>query len=146
MEVLGGSGYVEESVLPRLYREAPVNAIWEGSGNVIALDVLRTLAREPAALDAVRAEVAPARGRHPGFDRNADTLDRLDPATLGDGDARGTAERLALLLQGALLLRHAPAPVGETFATLRFAPAARLYGALPDGIDLDPILGRIMEG
>ncbi len=146
MEVLGGSGYVEESVLPRLYREAPVNAIWEGSGNVIALDVLRTLAREPAALDAVRAEVAPARGHHPGFDRAADALDRLDPAALGDGDARGTAERLALLLQGALLLRHTPAPVAEAFTTLRFAPeAARLYGALPNGIDLDPILARIME-
>ena len=73
-------------------------------------------------------------------------VDRLESAALGDGDARGTTERLALLLQGALLLRHAPAPVAETFATLRFAPdAARLYGALPDGIDLDPILARIME-
>ncbi len=74
MECLGGGGYVEESPMPRYFRESPLNAIWEGSGNVIALDILRTFQKEPSALEAYFAELAPARGEHPCFDRSFDYL------------------------------------------------------------------------
>jgi putative acyl-CoA dehydrogenase len=107
MECLGGAGYVEESPMPRLFRESPLNAIWEGSGNVIALDILRTLVKEPAALEAYRDEIAAVRGGNATLDRAAkDLLDGLANGLPSQVQARRTAERMVLVLQGALLARH----------------------------------------
>ena len=144
MECLGGAGYVEESVLPRLYREAPVNAIWEGSGNVIALDILRTLAREPAALEAYREEISAAGGGNRDLDHAAREALILLEGVPGQDQARLIAERLALLLQGALLVRHAPAAIADAFCATRLgAEGARCYGALPRGVNVDRIVGRV---
>jgi putative acyl-CoA dehydrogenase len=146
MECLGGGGYVEESVLPRLYREAPVNAIWEGSGNVICLDVLRAMVREPEALPAFRAEVGVARGGDRRLDAWLDALDaelaRKDEVELR---ARGLVERMALALQAALLVRHAPAPVADAFCAGRLRETGGpglAFGTLPAGLDLGAILER----
>ncbi len=146
MECLGGNGYVEESILPRLYREAPVNAIWEGSGNVICLDVLRASLREPGCLPAVQAELASARGG----DRRLDAFARALEAELArpedaEARARRSVERLALALQGALLVRFAPAPVADAFCASRLAGEGGLgFGTLPSGLDLGPILRRAL--
>lgn len=123
--------------------EAPLSGIWEGSGNVIALDVLRTLARAPDAVAAYRAELAAARGGDARLDAAADALD----ATLnraGEAEARAVAGRLVLLLQAALLVRHAPAPVAELFCATRLgAGGGSCYGTLPAGTVPDPVLTRI---
>ncbi|WP_062115052.1 acyl-CoA dehydrogenase family protein [Aureimonas sp. AU40] len=145
MECHGGAGYVEESPMPRLYREAPLNAIWEGSGNVIALDVLRTLAREPLALASYRAEVDEGlRGGDPSLAAMATGLfDELARGAIGEQRARPVAERMALLLQAALLQRHAPGAVAEAFSLSRLSEArAFSYGALPSGVDVQAILDR----
>ena len=119
-ECLGGAGYVEESILPRLYREAPLNSIWEGSGNVQCLDVLRALAREPATQQVLWAELGAARGEHPLFDA---ALAQLQSGLARDQElqtrARWMVERCALLLQAALLLRHAPPAVSSAFVGSR---------------------------
>src|SRR5437762_216549 len=107
LECLGGNGYVEESILPRIYREAPLNSIWEGSGNVICLDVLRALHREPEARDALLEELRAARGA----DRRLDAVCAACEEQLTapeEASARRLVESLALALQGALLVRHAP--------------------------------------
>ncbi len=140
LECLGGNGYVEESGLPRLYREAPLNSIWEGSGNVNALDVLRAMAREPACVEAFFAEVA--RADDP----------RISAATAGvqtllgqveESGARRLVERLALLLQGSLLVRHAPVEVADAFCASRLAGDwGHAFGTLPAGLDLPAIVGR----
>ncbi len=144
MECLGGAGYVEESALPRLYREAPLNAIWEGSGNVIALDILRTLSREPAAGAAFAAELASARGVDARFDAAADALTgRFVADPPDERDARFVAERMALLLQGALLLRHAPSPVAGAFVASRLrGDGGRLFGSFAGAFDVDAVLSR----
>jgi putative acyl-CoA dehydrogenase len=148
MECLGGNGYVEESVLPRLYREAPVNAIWEGSGNVICLDVLRALVREPECLPAVRAELEGARGG----DRRLDAFARALEAELArpedaEARARRSVERLALALQAALLVRFAPAPVADAFCASRLdGQAGQGFGTLPAGLELGAILARGSPG
>ncbi len=147
MECHGGAGYVEDSVMPRLYREAPLNSIWEGSGNVICLDVLRTLEREPAALEVFLAEVEKARGGDRRLDaaiqRLKDTLgDRADLETR----ARTVTEAMALVLQAALVTRHAPAAVADAFCASRLGDeGARCYGTLPPGVAFDEIiaLGRV---
>jgi len=118
MECLGGNGYVEESILPRLYREAPVNAIWEGSGNVISLDVLRAMVREPDSLPALLAEI-----RLAGADRRlARTLDEVEGALSDPTDAelraRALVEKLALALQASLLLRNAPSAIAALPAAI----------------------------
>jgi putative acyl-CoA dehydrogenase len=144
MECLGGSGYVEESILPRLYREAPVNAIWEGSGNVICLDVLRACVREPDALPALRDELARARGGDPRLDRFARELE-VELARGEDAElrARRTVERLALGLQGALVVRFAPAAVADAFCASRLGGEGGVgFGTLPPGLDLEAILSR----
>ncbi|GAA3213587.1 hypothetical protein GCM10020256_13820 [Streptomyces thermocoprophilus] len=115
-ECLGGNGYVEESGLPRLVRESPLNSIWEGAGNVQALDVVRALRREPRALDAYLVEI----GRTRGADHRLDAAAKGLLTELGDlegveGRARRLAERLALVLQGSLLVRYAPAEVADAF-------------------------------
>ncbi len=144
LECLGGSGYVEESLLPRLYREAPLNGIWEGSGNVIALDVLRVLRDGPEALDAFFAEVALARGADARLDAAVDGVQRelREPAHL-EARARRLVERLALVLQGSLLVRHAPAQVADAFCASRLAgDHGRAFGTLPPGLDYEAIVER----
>jgi putative acyl-CoA dehydrogenase len=144
LECLGGNGYVEESGMPRLYREMPLASIWEGSGNVMALDVLRALGREPAALEAYLDELDEAAGADARLDAFVSSLrDELaDPEAL-ELRARRVVERMALALQGALLVRHAPAAVADAFCASRLAGDAGLqYGTLPPGIDFEAIIAR----
>ena len=147
MEVLGGSGYVEESPLARLYRELPVNSIWEGSGNVMCLDVLRALARSPDAGGALSAELALADGLHETFDRYAARLlTDLQTAQVEQFGARILAERIVLALQAALLLRHAPTFVAQAFVQSRLAQApGGAYGRLQAGTDCAAILARALH-
>ena len=141
MECLGGNGYIEESVMPRLYREAPLNGIWEGSPNVICLDVLRAMQREPASIDALRAEFATARGADPRYDRFVAVIDTTDRGN--EAGARQLVERLALALQGALLVRYAPPPVSDAFCATRLeGQCSRSFGTLPSTIDTVSILRR----
>lgn len=144
MECLGGIGYVEESILARLYREAPVNSIWEGSGNVICLDILRAAEKETGALDAVLAEISAARGGDARFDNATDALRQAWRDKTGiEQRARTLAERTAQLLQASLLLRHAPAAVADAFITSRLmGDHGRTYGTLPLGVDVEAILTR----
>jgi putative acyl-CoA dehydrogenase len=147
MECHGGAGYVEEGPLPRLFRESPLNAIWEGSGNVIALDVLRTLRREPAARDAYAAEVAPACGANADLAAGWRALEpRLDAAT-PESQARRLCEDMALVLQAALLVRFAPGSVADAFCATRLGGSGgRSYGVLPDGVDAGAIIARQRAG
>jgi len=146
LECLGGNGYVEESGLPRLYREAPLNSIWEGSGNVSALDVLRVLQREQAAVDAFLAECELGRGADARLDA---ALNRL-PKVLADAaeeDARRVTEQMALTLQGSLLARHAPAYVSDAFAASRLdGDWGRAPGTLPRGLNTTAIVDRATPG
>jgi putative acyl-CoA dehydrogenase len=143
LEVLGGNGYVEESGMPRLYRQAPLNSVWEGSGNVIALDVLRALGRSADALPAVVAELELARGVDARYDA---AVERLH-VELGDPDglelrARRVAGLVALCLQGSLLLRHAPTAVADAFCATRLGGDwGAVLGTLPAGTPA----GRIAE-
>ncbi|MET9367292.1 acyl-CoA dehydrogenase family protein [Streptomyces griseoflavus] len=144
LECLGGNGYVEDSGMPRHYREAPLLSIWEGSGNVNALDVLRALGRDPATAQALFDELALARG--------ADT--RLDAAVAGlreqlaagsQAGARRLVERMALTLQGSLLVRHAPPAVADAFCATRLGGDwGYSFGTLPAGAGVDAILGRAL--
>jgi putative acyl-CoA dehydrogenase len=144
MECLGGNGYVEESVLPRLYREAPVNAIWEGSGNVICLDVLRALTREPDTLPALLAELRAARGGNARLDAAVAELEGwLSKPADAEPAARHLVERMALCLQASLLVRGAPAEVADLFCATRLGDAGGLgFGALAPGLETAPILER----
>ena len=145
MECHGGVGYVEETPMPRLFRESPLNAIWEGSGNVIALDILRTLHREPAALEAYRQEIETARGADRTLDQAASRLfDEI--AASGANEARGRviAERMALVLQAALLVQHAPPAVADAFCATRLGEdRGVMFGAIGGEADLDAILARL---
>ena len=148
LECHGGPGYVEESIMPRLYREAPLNSIWEGSGNVMGLDVLRAMGREAEAIPAVMAELEKARGNHPNLDRAIDDLrDELaDPEGL-EARMRMVTEMMALTLQAALLTRHGDSPVADAFCASRLAPRYRgAFGTLPKGLDLDAIISRALPG
>ncbi|MFI6033431.1 acyl-CoA dehydrogenase family protein [Streptomyces sp. NPDC051315] len=144
LECLGGNGYVEDSGMPRHYREAPLLSIWEGSGNVNALDVLRALTREPATVDSLFGELDLARGADPRLDAAVTRLkSRLGEAT--QVAARRLVERMALTLQASLLVRHAPAAVADAFCATRLGgDGGYAYGTLPDGADLDGILGRAL--
>jgi putative acyl-CoA dehydrogenase len=143
LEVTGGNGYVEEGPMPRLYRQAPLNSIWEGAGNLMALDALRALARTPPSRDALAAELAPALGADPRLDRYvAETLEAL-AGPLEEADARRLCGRVALAVQGALLTRFAPAAVADGFSASRLAgESGRCFGALPPGVDLGAIVER----
>ena len=144
MECIGGSGVMEDSMMPRLYREAPVNAIWEGSGNVQCLDVLRAIAKTPAVVDAFFTEVAQARGAHRALDQLSADLakDLKDPGEAEYG-ARDLVDRMALTLQASLLVRHAPSFIGDAFIQSRLEqPGQRNYGALPRRVDCAAILAR----
>jgi putative acyl-CoA dehydrogenase len=143
LECLGGNGYVEESGLPRLYREAPLNSIWEGSGNVNALDVLRAVAREPATVDAFTAEVGTARGADSRLDAAADRLAK-DLTAADEGSARRVVESMALVLQGSLLVRYAPAYVADAFCASRLGEEGHrlALGTLPGGLDTRSLVER----
>ncbi|HEY4441342.1 MAG TPA: isovaleryl-CoA dehydrogenase [Candidatus Elarobacter sp.] len=141
MECLGGNGYVEESMMPRLYREAPVNSIWEGSGNVNALDLLRALARQPESREAYLAEVSSATGADARFDAALAAL--KDGLAAGETAARRTVERMALVLQASLLLRHAPAAVSDAFCASRLGSEwGATFGTLSPNAGLRAIVDR----
>jgi putative acyl-CoA dehydrogenase len=145
MECLGGSGYVEESPLPRMYRETPVNSIWEGSGNVMCLDVLRAMNREPGTVEALFREIKAGVGQ----DKRLDAFVRGLEAERGDANvevrARRLVERLALGLQGSLLVRFGDAKVAEAFCASRLGGDwGQAFGTLPREVDFDAILARAM--
>jgi putative acyl-CoA dehydrogenase len=142
LEVLGGNGYAEESGMPRLLREAPLNGIWEGSANVICLDVLRACAREEGTLQAVLAEIRSAGTPELEAIASQAESDLSDPAS-AEPQARAIVERLAIGLQASLLVRHAPAEVSDAFVASRVAGAGGLaFGSLPDGIATETIASR----
>jgi putative acyl-CoA dehydrogenase len=147
MECIGGSGVMEECIMPRLFRESPINAIWEGSGNVQCLDVLRAMRRTPGAVETFLEEVDAARGGDARLDRFLDAT----AAELRDEEgieyrARRVVERMALAIQGALLVRFGAAAVADAFCASRLAGDAsgHLHGELPPGIDCGAILERAM--
>jgi putative acyl-CoA dehydrogenase len=144
LECLGGNGYIEDSDLPRLYREMPLLSIWEGSGNVAALDALRALAREPHTLDAFLAEVELAVGVDHRFDEALMQL-KKELTTFDDIEmrARRTVEQMALVFQGSLLLRYSPPAVAAAFCASRLdRDWGGAFGTLPTGLDLAAILER----
>ncbi|WP_328912775.1 MULTISPECIES: acyl-CoA dehydrogenase family protein [unclassified Streptomyces] len=144
LECLGGNGYVEESGMPRIFRESPLNSVWEGSGNVQALDVLRVLRREPQAVDAFLAEVGLARGA----DHRLDAAVKDLRAELADQEgvetrARRIVERMALVFQGSLLVRFAPSPVADAFCASRLGGDwGATFGTLPTAADPAAIVER----
>ena len=144
LECLGGNGYVEESMLPRLYREAPLNSLWEGSGNVICLDALRAMGRSPEAVDAFFGEVALAAGADARLDAFVAALRKelADFSSL-ERRARRLVERMALALQGSLVLRHGHPAVAEAFCASRLAGDHGLaFGTLPAGVACETIIER----
>jgi len=144
LECLGGNGYVEESGLPRLYREAPLNSIWEGAGNVNCLDVLRVMQRQPESVAALLDEIGAARGADARLDAAASHLEAElgDPRDL-EARARRVVERLALCLEGALLVRHGHPAVADAFCASRLAGDwGWALGTLPPGLDFDAIVER----
>ncbi|HWP11587.1 MAG TPA: acyl-CoA dehydrogenase family protein, partial [Ramlibacter sp.] len=146
MECIGGSGVMEDSPMPRLYREAPVNPIWEGSGNVQCLDVLRAMSKTPDVIPAFLAELAAARGGHASLDRHVAGL-KDELRDLGDIEfrARDLVDRMALALQAAELVRHAPGYVADAFCRSRLdSRGHHQYGALPRDVDARAILARAL--
>ena len=145
LEALGGNGYVEESIMPRIYREMPVNSVWEGSANIICLDVRRAMTREPGAVDAFLAEIGRARGGNPRLDRFLAMLGtELHAAQQeSEGLARRIVGRMAVALEAALLVKHAPPAVADAFCASRLEnEAGGAFGTLPAGIDTRPIVER----
>ena len=144
MECIGGSGVMEDSPFPRLFRESPVNAIWEGSGNVQCLDVLRAMQKTPAVVQAFFREVGKAKGASAALDRYVVALQK-EFADLADLEyrARDVVDRMALAIQAALLVQHAPAFVADAFCASRLEAAGHHnYGALPRGADCAAIIER----
>ncbi len=144
LECLGGNGFVEESGLPLLFRESPLNSIWEGSGNVNALDVLRALEREPESLNAWITEVGAVRGEDPRLDAAVEhVLTELADLSDAEHHARRITSRMAVCLQGALLLRHGDPSVADAFCASRLGGDwAGTFGTLPRGLDLAGIVAR----
>jgi putative acyl-CoA dehydrogenase len=144
LECLGGNGYVEESMLPRLYREAPLSSIWEGSGNVMCLDVLRAMGRSPESAEVFFAEIGEARGADRRLDAFVDRLARdVRDFDAVETRARGMVERMALALQGSLLVRHADPAVADAFSVSRLGGEYGLaFGTLPRGVDFRRIIDR----
>ena len=144
LECLGGNGYVEESGMPRLLRDSPLNSIWEGSGNVSALDVLRALAREPEVLPAFLAECELARGGNALLDAHLDRLRGSAPSD-PEFEARRVVGDLALALQASLLVRNAPPEVADAFCAGRLEGAGgRVFGTLPPGVDAPALVERAL--
>ena len=143
LECFGGNGYVEESGMPRLFRESPLQSIWEGSGNVQALDVLRAMVKSPEAVEAFFTEVEEGYGTDPRLDAFAEQT-RLEFTDLGEIEsrARRIVERMALSLQGSLLVRYGDEAVADAFCATRLAGDwGNAFGTLPAGVDL----GRVIE-
>ncbi|MCX5053391.1 MULTISPECIES: DNA alkylation response protein [unclassified Streptomyces] len=144
LECLGGNGYVEESGMPRHYREAPLLSIWEGSGNVNALDVLRALRREPGTAQALFDELALAQGADARLDAAVVRLEG-QLANGSESGARRLVESMALTLQASLLVRHAPSAVADAFCATRLGGDwGHAFGTLPDAVDLDTVLNRAL--
>ncbi len=141
MECHGGAGYVEEWPIARLYRQAPLNGIWEGSGNVICLDVLRVLKREPRALDAFITELERGRGANARLDQAVDAL-KSELRAVEEKDARRLVEAMAVALQAALLVQQAPAAVADAFCATRLEARTAAYGAMSADIDSDAVVSR----
>ncbi len=143
LECLGGNGYVEESVLPRLFRESPLNSLWEGAGNVNALDLWRAASREPESVEALLAEIGLAAGGDARLDEAAGRL-RAELADAEDLEyrARSVAGLAALCLQASLLVRHAPPEIADAFCATRLGAGDRTYGTLPRGVDCAGIVER----
>ena len=145
MEAHGGAGYVEESVMPRLFRQSPLNSIWEGSGNVICLDVLRAMTREPDAVPAFLDEIERARGENATLDAEIDALRDSLVQMPPESEARRLVERMAIVLQASILVRHAPAFVADAFCATRLSSRpGYAYGALGANIDTARLLERAM--
>jgi putative acyl-CoA dehydrogenase len=137
LECLGGNGFVEESAMPRLYREAPLNSIWEGSGNVIALDVLRAIAREPEVLERVLAEIRLAN------DPRIERFLGLGSGDVAESEARRFTERIAIALQASLLLRFSPAAISDAFCASRLdGDWGQAFGTLPGRVDFQSVIGQ----
>ncbi len=147
LECLGGNGYVEESIMPRLYREAPLYSIWEGSGNVMCLDVLRALTKEPATVDALLAEFRSTAGADLRLDKYVEGIGaRLSAAADDKYAARDLTEKLALALQASLMVRYSSAAMAEAFIASRLAGHhGHAFGTLPAGIDEKGILNSVVE-
>ena len=144
VECHGGNGFIEDHLMARLYREAPLNGIWEGTGNVICLDVLRSMTREPGCVAALFAELRAARGADRNFDARVDALeDELADLRKHEGQARRIVERLALLMSASLLLRYAAPAVADAFIATRLGGGwTGHFGDLPSGIDAAPLARR----
>ncbi len=146
MEAMGGMGYVEDTPLPMLYREAPLNSIWEGAGNVICLDILRTLRKEPLAGEVLSAELASVAGQDRRFDAALKAHMQTFPKLPDEAQARWYAESLATLLTASVLMRHAPDAVASAYIATRLSdPRGRVAGAI-GALDTAPILARLGGG
>jgi putative acyl-CoA dehydrogenase len=149
LECHGGSGYVEESVMPRIYRQAPLNGIWEGSGNVICLDVLRTIGREPGALDVFLQEIELARSGDRRLDHAIDRLmAQIHDKSNQEARARQIVEAMAIVLEAALLIRHGPSAIVDAFCASRLEQSCgQNFGTLPSGLASEAVieLGRISD-
>jgi putative acyl-CoA dehydrogenase len=146
MECLGGNGYVEEQgrgVMARIYREMPLNSIWEGAGNIMALDLLRALRQGPVA-DALMFEAAAARAAHPAVERLAMRVHVALDGAAQESQARLLARDVALLVQAAQLQRLSPPEVFEAFCASRIAQSSDAFGLLPASADLDALVARAM--
>ena len=144
MECIGGSGVMENCIMPRLYREAPINAIWEGSGNIQCLDVLRTLQKSPETIDVFRSELRLAKGGYAALDQhNARLEDDLADLAGAEPQARCLVEAMSVALQASLLVQHAPHDVADAFCKARLMGAGNaLYGTLPKGCDVKVLINR----
>jgi putative acyl-CoA dehydrogenase len=143
MECHGGAGYVEEGPMPRLFRQSPLNAIWEGSGNVIALDTLRALAREPEARDALISELRDAASANRDMGAIADEAETILSAPVAESAARHLAERLALALAAATLVKTAPGVVADAFIAGRCGASSITFGARTDVGDVGALISRL---
>jgi putative acyl-CoA dehydrogenase len=147
LECLGGNGYVEESIMPRLYREAPLYSIWEGSGNVMCLDVLRALTKDPATVEALLAELKTTAGADERLDAYVQNIGaRLAAATGDHAGARDLTEKLALALQASLMVRYSTPAMAEAFIASRLAGQhGQAFGTLPAETEVKGILDNVVE-
>ncbi|MDK2125304.1 isovaleryl-CoA dehydrogenase [Parachitinimonas caeni] len=145
MEVMGGNGYVEEGIHARIYREMPVNSIWEGSGNVMCLDVLRAIAKSPRTVEVLQGELALATGRHATYDQYLTQLQRQFSQPERETQARRLTQSLTLAIQASLLLQHAPEAVADAFCRSRLAGDwGDSFGTLPANTDFALLIGRAL--
>jgi putative acyl-CoA dehydrogenase len=146
MEVLGGNGYVEEGVMARVYREMPLNSIWEGSGNVMCLDVLRAFSKTPEALEVVREEWQDAKKENKALSNYAQNLENeLSKASKSESDGRRLTERLAICISASLLVRFAPAAISDAFCSSRLgADWGNTFGTLESHVNFKEIIARGM--